>query len=156
MEHNKYCDTIGETYRKNKSVDFPLNVNNNKKKVAARKTITKESRKLIKKNAQRAEFSIVTPEQSKYIKTVDMAILSMFPENDLFQTAYRNELLETNKPEQQNNNFRFPTSEILGDFVDHNPIQTQVLREFMKLKEKEEIKPQNGRESRTKFLERFD
>ena len=59
----------------------------------------------IKKNTQIAEFSVVTPEQSKYIKPVDMATLSMFPEADPDLTTYLNELLRTTKQAQQNNIF---------------------------------------------------
>ena len=29
MEHNRYCDTIGEVYGNSKSADLPLNVDNN-------------------------------------------------------------------------------------------------------------------------------
>ena len=59
----------------------------------------------IKKHTQIAEFSVVTPEQSKHIKPVDTAILSMIPQGDPDLTAYLNELLRTNKSEQQNNTF---------------------------------------------------
>ena len=38
-----------------------------------------EARFLIKKNTQIAEFSLVTPEQSKHIEPVDKAIFSMIP-----------------------------------------------------------------------------
>ena len=55
---------------------------------------------LIKKHTQIVEFSVVIPEQSKHIKPVDMAILSMIPQGDPDLTAYLNELLRTKKPEQ--------------------------------------------------------
>ena len=71
------------------------------KRIAVRKTNTTESPYLIEKHTQIAEFSLVTPEQSKHIKPVDMAILSMIPQGDPDLTAYLNELLRTNKPEQQ-------------------------------------------------------
>ena len=71
------------------------------KSIAVRVTNTTESPYLIKKHTQIAEFSVVSPEQSKHIKPVDMAILSMIPQHDLDLTAYLNELLRTNKPEQQ-------------------------------------------------------
>ena len=81
------------------------------KKIAVRVTNTTESPYLIKKHAQIAEISVVTPEQSKHIKPVDMAILSMIPPDDPDLTAYLNELLRTSKPEQQDNTFWFPTPE---------------------------------------------
>ena len=71
------------------------------KRTAVRVTNATESPYLIKKLTQIAEFSVVTPEQSKHIKPVDMAVLSMIPQGDPDLTAYLNELLRTNKPEQQ-------------------------------------------------------
>ena len=59
----------------------------------------------MKKHTQIAEFSVVLPEQSKHIKTVDKAILSMIPQGDPSLTAYLVELLRKNKPEQKNNTF---------------------------------------------------
>ena len=81
------------------------------KRIAVRVTKTTESPYPIKKHTQIAEISVVTPEQSKHIKPVDMAILSMIPQGDPDLTAYLNELLRTNKPEQQDNTFWFPTPE---------------------------------------------
>ena len=75
------------------------------KRIAVRVTNTTESPYLIQKHTQVAEFSVVTPEQSKHIKPVDMAILSMIPEGDPDLTAYINDLLRTSKPEQQDNTF---------------------------------------------------
>ena len=68
------------------------------KRKAVRVTNTTESPYLIKKHIQTAEFSVVTPEQSKHIKPVDMAILDMIPQGDPDLTAYLNELLRTNNP----------------------------------------------------------
>ena len=79
------------------------------KRIAVRVTNTTESPYLINKHTEIAEFSVVSPEQSKHIKPVDMAILSMIPQSDSDLTAYLNELLRTSKPEQQDNTFWFPT-----------------------------------------------
>ena len=73
------------------------------KRIAVRVTSTKDSPRLIKKNTRIAEFSVVTPEQSKHFKPVYMAILSMIPQGDPVLTAHLNELLRMNKLEQQNN-----------------------------------------------------
>ena len=96
----------------------------------------------MKKHTQIAEFSVVTPQQSKHIKPVDMAILSMIPQGDPDLTAYLNELLRTNKPEQQNDTFWFPTPENPGKLEDHTPIQTRILKELNELKDKEKFNPQ--------------
>ena len=120
------------------------------KKIAVRVTNTSESPYLIKKHTQIAEFSVVTPEQSKHIKSVDMAIFSLIPQGDPDLLAYLNELLRTNKPDQQNNTFWYPTPKNPGNPEDHTPKQTKIL------KEKEKLKPQESTESRNKFLKRFD
>ena len=75
------------------------------KNTAVRITYTTESPYSIKKNTQIAEFSVVTPEQSKFIRPVDTALLNMIREGDPDLTTYLNELLRTNKPEQQSNTF---------------------------------------------------
>ena len=105
-------------------------------RLAVRVTNTTESPYLIEKHTQIAEFSVVTPEQSKHIKPVDMAILSMIPQDDPDLTAYLNELLRTNKPEQQDNTFWFPTPENPGKPEDHTPIQTRILKELNELKKR--------------------
>ena len=125
------------------------------KRIAVRVTNTTESPYLIKKHTQIAEVSVVTPEQSKHIKPVDMAILSMIPQGDLDLTAYLNELLRTRKPEQQDNTFWFPTPENPGKPEDHTPIQTRILNERNELKDKEKLNPQESTESRNKTLKRF-
>ena len=52
-----------------------------------------------------ADFFIVAPGRSKFAKLVDTAILSKIQEIDPNLTFYINELLETNKTEQQNITF---------------------------------------------------
>ena len=98
------------------------------RKIAVRVTNTTESPCTINKNTQIAEFSVVTPEQSKFIKPVDMAILSMIPEADPDLITYLTELLRTNKPDQQKNTFWFPTPENPGNTDEHTPIQTRILK----------------------------
>ena len=105
------------------------------KQTAVRITNTTDSPYLIKKNTQIAEFSVVTPEQSKFIRPVDTAILSMIPEGDPDLTTYLNELLRTSKPEQQSNAFWFPTPENPGQTEDHTPIQIRILKELRELQE---------------------
>ena len=126
------------------------------KRIAVRVTNTTEAPYLNKKKTQIAEFSVVTPEQSKCIKPVDMAILKMTPQSDADLTAYLNEILWTKKPEQQNNTFWFPTPENFGKREDHTPIQTYILREIVELKRKEKLNSHVGTESRTEIFEPFD
>ena len=156
MEHYRHCHTVGEVYGNNKFSDLPLNVDKIDKRIAVRVTNTTESPYLNEKHTEIAEFSVVTPEQSKHIKPVDMAILSMIPQHDPHLTAYLNALLRTSKPEQQDNTFWFPTPENPGKPEDHTPIQTRILNELNELKDKEKLNPQESTESQNKFFERFD
>ena len=126
------------------------------RKIAVRVTNTTESPYTINKNTQIAEFSVVTPEQSKFIKPVDMAMLSMIPEGDPDLNTYLTELLRTNKPNQQTNTFWFPTPENPGNTEEHTPIQTRILKELRELQQKEKLNPKDDNESRIEFLKRFD
>ena len=126
------------------------------RKIAVRVTNTTESPYTINRNTQIAEFSVVTPEQSKFIKPVDMAILSMVPQGDPDLVTYLTELLKTNKPDQQNNTFWFPTPENPGNTEDHTPIQTRILTELSELQRREKLNPKDDSESQTEFLKGFD
>ena len=84
------------------------------RKIAVRVTNTTELPYTINKNTQFAGFSVVTPEQTKFIKPVDMAVLTMIPEGDPDLITYLIELLRTNKPDQQTNTFVFRDPKILA------------------------------------------
>ena len=126
------------------------------KRIAVRVTNTTDCPYPVKKHRQMAQFSVVTPEQSKHIKPMDMAILSIIPQGDPNLTAYLNELLKMKEPDQQNNTFWFPTPEKPGKPEDHTTKQKRILKDLIGLKEKEELNPQESRVSREKFLKRFD
>ena len=82
MANYRYFDTSGKVYRSSKSANIPLDFKNNWQKDSSRITNTTESPYLIKKNTKIAEFSVVTPGQSKSIIPGDTTILSMIPESD--------------------------------------------------------------------------
>ena len=125
------------------------------RKLAVRVTNTTESPYTINKNTQIAEFSVVTPEQSKFIKPVDMAVLSLILEGDPDLITYVTELLRTNKPDQHTNTFWFPTPKNPGNTEEHTPIQTRILKELRELPQKEKRNPKDV-ESRSEILKRFD
>ena len=126
------------------------------RKIAVRVTNTTESPYTINKNTQNADISVVTPEQSKFIKPVDMALLSMIPEGDPDLCTYLTEFFRTKKPNRQNNTFWFPTPKNPGNIEDHTPIQTRILKELHGLQHKEELNPKDDAEARMEFLKRFD
>ena len=76
----------------------------------------------------------------------------MIPQGDPDLTAYLNELLRTNKPEQQNNTFWFPTLESPAKLEDYTPIRTKLLKELIELNEKEKLNPQDSTVPRNNFL----
>ena len=126
------------------------------RKIAVRVTNTTESPYTINKNTQISDFSVVTPEQSKFIKPVDTEILSMIPGGDADLITYLTELLRKNKPDQQNNTFWFPTPEKPGNTDDHTPIQKRILTELCELHRREKLNPKDDIESRMEFLKQFD
>ena len=126
------------------------------RKIAVRVTNTTESPYTINKNTQISNFSVVTPEQSKFIKPVYTALLSMIPESDPDLITNLTELLRTNKSAQQNNTFRFRTTKNPGNIKDQTPIQTRILKELRELQLKEKLNPKDDIESRMEFLKRFD
>ena len=123
------------------------------RKIAVRITNKTESPYTISKNTEIADFYILTPEQSKFIEPVDTPILSMIPEADPDLTFYLIELLRTNKPDQQDNTFWFPTPENPGNTEDHTPVQTRIFKELRQLQHKEKLNPKDDVESRMEFLE---
>ena len=80
----------------------------------------------------------------------------MIPEGYPDPTTYSNELLRTNKPEQQSNKFWFPTSKNPVKFEDHTPIQTRIPKELYEQKEKEKLNPKYDTKYQKKFSKRFD
>ena len=109
------------------------------KKTALEVTRIIDEPNLTEKTTKNAEISAVTLEQSKYIKSVDTAMLSMIQEADLDLTTYFNELLKMNKAEQKGNTFWFPTPKNPGKNGHHNhPIHTRILKDLLELQMKEE------------------
>ena len=117
------------------------------KKVVVTVTNTTESLYTFKKNMQIAEFSAVTPAKSEFITALEAAIVGTIPEGDQDLIVYVLELLRTEKPEQQNNDFRFPTTKTLGKTGDHTAIQTRILEKRNELKDKEKSNPTDNAES---------
>ena len=80
----------------------------------------------------------------------------MIPESDPDLVTYLTELLRTNKPDQQNNTFWFPTPKNPGNTEDHTPIQTRILTELRELQRREKVNPNDDSESRMESLKGFD
>ena len=68
------------------------------KTVAVRVTNAADSPNSIENKTQIAQLAVVTPEQSMFIKAVDVAIPSTIPEGDPRLPIFWNELFRTKKP----------------------------------------------------------
>ena len=110
---------------------------------------------MMRNKIQIAEFSVVNPEQSKFVKPVDTAVLNIINGGELDLPAYLNDLPKTSQPEQQNNTFWFLTAKNSGKTANQSPIQTRILKGLHELEQKK-INPENKGESGENFLERFD
>ena len=111
----------------------------------------------LKKGLHIANFSVMTPEQMKYVKPVDPASTWHFLLNDQEQAAhYFSSLIKTNRNPQNSENYWFPTPENPGNPEEHTPIQKRILRELQALQDLETLDPTKDEESRAKFLENFD
>ena len=111
----------------------------------------------LKKGLHTANFSVMTPEQMKYVKPVDPASTWHLLQNDQEQAAhYVSSLSKTNRNPQNSENYWFPTPENPGNPEEHTPIQKRILRELQALQDLETLDPTKDEESRAKFLEHFD
>ena len=93
------------------------------KTVAVNVTSAIETLYTIMKNTQTAHFSVVTAEQSKFIRTAEKAVLSMIPSGGPDLSTQLNELPRTKRPKQQENTCWFPTSQNLSETEDQKSIQ---------------------------------
>ena len=85
----------------------------------------------LKKGLHIANFSVMTPEQMKYVKPVDPASTWHLLQNDQEQAAhYVSSLIKTNRNHQNSENYWFPTPENPGNPEEHTPIQKRILREW--------------------------
>ena len=111
----------------------------------------------LKKGLHIANFSVMTPEQMKYVKPVDPASTWHLLQNDQEQAAhYVSSLIKTNRNPQNSENNWFPTPENPVNPEEHTPIQKQILRELQALQDLETLDPTTDAESRAKFLDNFD
>ena len=156
MEHNRDCDTIRGVYGNSKFAKLPFKTDNNWQKNSSQGNHYNGITISSQKDYTDCRVLRSQPGEIQKIEPVDMAILNMIPQGDPDLTAYLNELLRTNKPEQPNNIFWFPTPENPGKLESHTPIQTRILKEIIELKETEKFDPKESTESQNHFLERFD
>ena len=111
----------------------------------------------LKRGSHIANFSVLTPEQMKYVKPIVLVttwhLLQDNPENAAY---YASNLIKSPKTSDDSENYWFPTPEEPGDPQTHTPIQQRTLRELRNLQNLEKLNPQDDSESRKLFLANFD
>ena len=90
----------------------------------------------LKKGTHIANFSILTPEQTKHIRPVNPNSVRRVLNNshdDAFH--YINSLLKTAKNDEVNETYWFATSQNPGNEKEHTPFQTRILIELRELEQ---------------------
>ena len=104
-----------------------------------------------------ANFSILTPEQTKHIRPLNPTpVRHLLNNNHDDAIHYINSLLKTSKPDEVNETYWFPTPQNPGNEKDHTPIQTRILNELRELEQLENLNPLENTESRYQFISNFD
>ena len=111
----------------------------------------------LKKCSQIANFSVLTPEQMKYVKPIDpVTTWHLLQENPEHAVYYASSLIKSPRNDEDKENYWFPTPEDHGDPQSHTPIQQRILKELYSLQELEKLNPQDNPVSRKQFLAHFD
>ena len=111
----------------------------------------------LKKGMHIANFSVMTPEQMKQVRSKDpVSTWHLLNENEEDAVHYISSLLKANRNNDQYEQYWFPTPENPGDEASHTPIQKPILRKLRNLQEAESLNPQEDKKSRQKFLSNFD
>ena len=85
----------------------------------------------LKKGTHIANFSILTPEQTKHIRPVNpTSVRHLLNSSHDDAIHYINSLLKTSKTNEVNETYWFPTPQNPGNEKEHTPIQTRILNEL--------------------------
>ena len=109
------------------------------------------------KRGSHIAFSVLTPEQMKYVKPIDPVTTWHLSQDDPENAAYfASSLIKSPKTGDDSENYWFPTPEEPGDPQTHTPIQQRILKKLGNLQELEKLNSQDDHESRKQFLANFD
>ena len=111
----------------------------------------------LKKGTHIANFSILTPEQTKHIRPVNPTSVRHLLNNSHDDAIhYINSLLKTSKENVVNETYWLPTPQNPVKEKEHTPIQTRILNELWELEQLEKLNPIENTNSRNQFLSDFD
>ena len=99
-----------------------------------------------------ANFSILTPEQTRQIRPVNpTSVRHLLINNHDHAIHYIHRLLKTSKTDEVNKTYWFPTRQNPGNEKEHTPIQTRILNELRELEQSEKLNPLEATASRKQF-----
>ena len=111
----------------------------------------------LKKGTHIANFSILTPEQTKHFRPVNPTSVRYLLNNSHDDNIhYINSILKTSKTDKVNETYWFPTPQNPGNEKEHTPIQTRILNEIRELEQLEKLNPLENTNSRNQFLSNFN
>ena len=111
----------------------------------------------LKKGTHIANFSILTPEQTKHIRLVNpTSVRHLLNNNHDDAIHYINSLLKTSKTDEVNETYWFPTPQNPGNEKEHTHIQTRILKELRELEQLEKLNPLENTIFRKQFRSNFD
>ena len=110
----------------------------------------------LKKGTHVANFSILTPEQTKHIRSVNsISVRHLLNIDHDDAIHYMKRLLKTSKTDEVSETYWFPTPQNPDDEKEHTPIQTRILNELRELEQLEQLIPLEDTDSRNQFLYKF-
>ena len=111
----------------------------------------------LKKGTHMAKFSILTPEQKKHIRPVNLtSVRHLLNNNHDDAIHYINSIFKTSKIDEVNETYWFPTPQNPGNEKEHTPIQTRIFNELRELEQLAKLNPLDNIESRNRFLSILD
>ena len=110
-----------------------------------------------KKGTHIANFSIITPEQTKHIRPVNpTSVRHLLNNNHDDAIHYINSFLKTSKTNEVNETYWFPTPQNPGKEKEHTPNMTRIFNELRELEQLEKLNLLENTKSRNQFLCNFD
>ena len=111
----------------------------------------------LKKGAHIANFSTLTPEQTKNNRPVNHTSVRNFLNNNHDDAIhYIDSLVKTLKTNEVNETYWIPTPQNPGNEKERTPIQTRILNELRELEQLEQLNPPEDANYRYQFLSNFD
>ena len=111
----------------------------------------------LKKGTHIANFSTLTPEQTKHIRPINpTSVRNLLKNSHDDAIHYINSLLKTSKNDEANETYWFPTPQNPGNEKEHTPIQTRNLNELRELEQLEKLNPLENTNSLNQFLSNFN